>query len=66
MAPVAIMHWEDDTKTVASLSAITEPRKEFANYKEGEYVTAMYSGKEYRAVICEISGGCMHALSVGP
>ncbi|MES9884886.1 MAG: hypothetical protein ABW185_28925 [Sedimenticola sp.] len=52
----AIVQWEDKLTSVISLHNIKLPRKSVTEYIEGEYVTALYGKKQYRARISEING----------
>ncbi|KAJ8313903.1 hypothetical protein KUTeg_008464 [Tegillarca granosa] len=51
----AIMHWEDKFTSIIKLSDIKHPRKPLKCYFEGEYVTALFQKKPYKARISEIS-----------
>ena len=53
------MHWEDRFTSIIKLSDIKHPRKPLKSYSEGEYVTALFQKKPYKARISEISGKFM-------
>ncbi|KAJ8316715.1 hypothetical protein KUTeg_005734 [Tegillarca granosa] len=55
MLAFALLKWED--KYVSTIDALTiiNPRKEIDKYVEGEYITARFKGKPYKAVIAELN-----------
>lgn len=56
MARYAIVHWEDHFVSLINLENVKEPRKPVQKYKVGDYITATYGKKTYKARISEISG----------
>ncbi|XP_052678733.1 uncharacterized protein LOC128159627 [Crassostrea angulata] len=55
MARFAIVHWEDHFVSLINLETVKEPRKPVLEYREGEFITATYGKKPYKARISEIS-----------
>ena len=51
----AIVQWEDTFANIIQLENIKSPKKPQSQYKEGEYVTAYFGKKVYKARISEIS-----------
>ena len=47
-------NWEDGTYTINKLSRIVEPRKSYEDYKEGDEVYAMFTGRKYKGEIIKI------------
>lgn len=52
----AIIQWNDKFSNVINLETVKKPRKPVDDYEEGEYITAVYGKKPYRARISEIAG----------
>lgn len=61
MARFAIVHWEDHFVSLINLETVKEPRKPVLEYREGEFITATYGKKPYKARISEISSKYMHS-----
>lgn len=51
----ALIELEDQYLRIISVSTICQPRKEIAQYEEGEYIHAKCKGSLYIAVIANIS-----------
>ncbi|KAL5020826.1 hypothetical protein ScPMuIL_002085 [Solemya velum] len=52
----AIIQWNDSFTNLLNLENVKIPRKPVNEYKEGDYITANYGKRPYRARISEISG----------
>lgn len=52
----AIVQWEDNLTSIISLHTVKFPRKPITQYLEGDYVTAPFGRKLYKARISEICG----------
>jgi len=52
----AIVQWNDKFTSVVNLDNVKLPRKPIHQYMEGEFITALFGKKPYRARISEISG----------
>lgn len=51
----ALIELEDQYLSIISVSVICQPRKEIAQYEEGEYIHAKFKGSLYITVIANIS-----------
>ena len=56
MERFAIVQWEDKLSSIVNLDKVKFPRKPVSEYKEGDYVVALYGKQAYKARISEISG----------
>ena len=54
----AIDHWEDKLTSIIRLDVITHPKKPIEEYRDGDYVVALFHKKAFKARISEISGKC--------
>lgn len=54
----AIVHWEDKLTSIIRLDDITHPKKPIEEYRDGDYVVALFHKKAFKARISEISGKC--------
>lgn len=58
----AIVQWEDRFANIINMENITSPKKQLNEYHEGEYVTAYFGKKVYKARLSEISSKWLVSL----
>lgn len=55
----AIVHWEDKLTSIISLEDIKHPKKPVTDYRDGDYVVALFHKKAFKARLSQISGKCI-------
>ncbi|KAH3882081.1 hypothetical protein DPMN_006012 [Dreissena polymorpha] len=51
----AIVHWEDKLTSIINLEDIKHPKKPFTDYRDGDYVVALFHKKAFKARLSQIS-----------